>query len=814
LAERTFPDSSAIRDVPWSQLWQLPALLAGLVLFGIGLYMALPEGEENDFPGALAATEQALEVNELETAEQNLSQMAPVISEATTDQQARYHLYWGDQVYLTQEDKGWDRSENHSQILQYYRRAEELGAELGGKRLQRMGESLIALGREGEALELLDRLEGEPARRRYLLIREMIERRLARGGPEEITNVASLLERFAVEVAAETDPKLRRAQEAWGVSLRARALVQADAPLRAIDYLSRQIIRLSNQQEDRSDLAPLYVQLAQAYQLIGDHAEARLRFHAAQKLLLPDDPLNAAVLVGLGQIDLAESGDVRQALEHFASAVRKYPGAPDYLDALIGKADCEARLGAHSEAIDHFGQAVSDLMDRPPQLRGKAEDVTATVLSHYELNFDRNDFTLALDYLSVLRPLYPEELPTRLLEQFAVCHELIAKQKMAQAESGSTEAGNELSEAAQRMAYQEAHIHFTRAAEHYYKHAMAVTVADDDAHGESLWQAAANYDAAQRWGKAIEVYAEFINGRTSDPRRLEATRKLGLSYMADGQYEPASELFLSMIRDHPHSPETYACLVPLARCQIAMDQVDDARRTLMNVVEDHPAITPDSTQFRDALIALGRLLYTQGQREEAIERLSMAVERYGDSQEGARLKFMLADAYRQSVADLEETLDEPLSQSVRLNLQAERASRLENAQVLFGEVIDAYEKREKKTTGVEALYERNAYFYRADCAYDLGRYEQAIEQYNLAAKRYEEHPASLVALVQIVNAYSELGQTDQARAANLRAMYQLNRIPESAFDDPSLPMRHEHWRDWLRSSTELNLFDSQASVGG
>jgi len=813
VAEQAASSSTPIREIPWSQLWQLPSLLAGLVLFGVGLYLALPEQEQNDFAGALEMTAKAHEMSDLKLAEDNLRGMEPDIQEATPEQQARYHLYWGDQIYLTQEEEGWDRADNHLAIIDHYRKAEELGATLNGVRLQRMGESLVALGREGEALALLERLEGEPARRRYLLLRSMIEQRLARGGPDEITQVTSLLTRFAEEVRHETDQGLRRQQEIWAASLRARALVQADAPLKAIEFLSRKLLQFGDQKASNEDLAPLHVQLARGYQIIGDHAEARLRYQAAQKLLLPDDPLNAQVLVGLGQIDLAESGDVRQALEHFSSAVRNYPGSDAYLDALIGKADCEARLGAHAEAIDHFGQAVATLMNRPPQLREKAEDIAATVLSHYEVNFDRSDFTLALDYLTVLRPLYTGELPPRLLEQFAVCHELLAEQKMAEAESGSTETGGSLSEGARRMAYQEAHIHFTRAAEHYYQHAMAVTIADDDAHGESLWQAAANYDAAHRWGKAIEVYAEFIQGRTSDPRRLEAQKKLGLSYMADGQYDAASELFLAMIEEHPRSPETYAALVPLARCQIAMEQFDDAKRTLMNVVEDHPAITPESTQFRDALIALGKLLYTQGDREEAIERLGTAVERYGNSPEGARLKFMLADAYRQSVDDLEDTLEEPLSQSVRLNLQAERASRLENAQVLFGQVIEDYEQRDDERTGVEALYERNAYFYRADCAYDLGRYEQAIEQYNLAAKKYEQHPASLVALVQIVNAYSELGQTDQARAANLRAIYQLNRIPESAFDDPSLPMRHEHWRDWLRSSTELNLFNTQASAG-
>jgi len=158
-------------------------------------------------------------------------------------------------------------------------------------------------------------------------------------------------------------------------------------------------------------------------------------------------------------------------------------------------------------------------------------------------------------------------------------------------------------------------------------------------------------------------------------------------------------------------------------------------------------------------------------------------------------------------------LEEPLPQSKVREYQAERVRRLEQALILHSQVVTQLgEMDEKKLSPILQLYFRNAYFYRADCAFDLARYEQAIELYDSAARRWRDHPSSLVALVQMVNSYAELGQYQNARAVNLRARDHLRRIPEEAFDDPSLPMTRKHWQDWLHWSSKLKLFDPQASA--
>src|SRR5690606_38412268 len=142
------------------------------------------------------------------------------------------------------------------------------------------------------------------------------------------------------------------------------------------------------------------------------------------------------------------------------------------------------------------------------------------------------------------------------------------------------------------------------------------------------------FDQAQEWKRAIEVYAEFVETRQNDAKRLAAIHQLGRAYLSDGQYAPAAQLFLQLVEEHPNSPETSDSLVPLARADIAMGRIDAAERTLLQVATDHPAITPESVQYQQALVELGKLYYRLGERDGdyhvlTIERLEEAVERYG-----------------------------------------------------------------------------------------------------------------------------------------------------------------------------------------
>jgi tetratricopeptide (TPR) repeat protein len=804
------------REPRWSQVWQMPALVLGLLMFAVGVYLALPEREVIDFGQVLDEVSQYLKAENLEKAQEALeSQLGPFLEQAPGLERARYELYWGDLVYQQQRQKNWDLPENHLKTLNHYQSAKDLGLTLDPLHLQRLAETLVALNREEDAVKVLDALGEGEVRRRYLVLRQIIERRLTAGSSR--VDVMPLVARFELELSSEPSQRDRRPQELWAAGVRTRAFLEAGTAEEAIKYLQRRMIVLMDEGGE-GDLGPLQVLLAQAYQSAGDYRQAQRWYRLAQQKLDVNDDTNAQVLVGLAQVELAETGDVRAALEGFAAAEEQYPAAATHLEALIGRADCEARLGVHPEAVEHFGRAVAAVAGAQPRDAQRVKLLASAIRSHYEFNLTHEDYDVALEYLNLVRPLYEPDYPADLQIELASTHERIGELRLREAWGGEAPADPEAARGKQvdpaaKMRFQEAAVHFGEAAGYYMRHAEQTMGTDEQAFADSLWNSARCYDRAQMWDKAIEVYAEFVRSRPQDPRQLEAMRLLGMAYQSIGQHETAVELFTELIEGNGRSPEAYASLVPLAQCRESMGDFENAERVLLHVVTDHPAITPESVQYELALIELGKLYHQLGRYEEAIGRLSEAVQRYGQAAQGAQLRFRLADAYRLSVEQIDKDLLEPMPQPKQAALKRERARRLEEAQALFAAAIGELEaKPESARTALEKLFLRNAYFYRADCVYDLGRYEQAIDLYDLAARRWENDPASLVALVQIVNAYCELGRPQEAKIANDRARWQLKRIPEEAFDDPSLPMTREHWQEWLRWSSELDLFGSQASA--
>ncbi|MEX0885041.1 MAG: tetratricopeptide repeat protein [Phycisphaeraceae bacterium] len=800
------------RTPPWSQVWHLPVLLLGVGVFLLGLYLAMPRPEPFDHPEHLNQAATALQAGNTERATEILDHVEPHLDTADGQQLGRYWQYRGD-LGFQQRQRRYTRPADtpawrdaNQRILRDYHRAEQTGRPIDDRSLRRLAETLVHLGREDQALALLDRLEDAPARHRYQLVRRLIEQHRHAAPLDRLDALASLVERFRHELRAETDPARRREQEIWITNLRAQVQLQAGDPRRIIAELPRWIQRLGND----PDLAPLRVRLAQAYERIGDVEQAGYYYQLAQQQIEANDDLNASIHVGLGRIALGNrAGDqVEQAFEHFAVVTREFPSHDVYIDALINRADCEARLGEHDDALAHFALAVQVLDERAPAWDPRRDELEATVRVHIDRLGDRERHEQALELLRILEPLHGDEMPRDLRLEFAHIHERVSQVHHAHA------AAPGITRDARRLANREAAAHFEAAARHFHEHARQVTITDDQAHGSSLWAAAENFDRAERWQDAIEVYTEFIQVRELDPMRLRAFNRLGRAYLSDGQYASAVELFTRLLEDHPRSPEAYDSLVPLARAYIALEREDAAERTLLSIVDDHEAITPESDEYQQALIELGKLYYRQAEHDgrryaQAIERLTEAVDRYGHGEAGAELRYLLADAYRRSVPALDAEIDQQRARQRRVELENERDRRLDLAQRTYNQAVNLLEARadERALTELDHLYLRNAYFYQADAAYDRQRYELAIELYHEAALRWRDHPASLVALVQIFNAHCELGQFQEARVANERARTQLDRIPDEAFQDPTLPMSRRHWEDWLRWTSELEVAD-------
>jgi len=247
--------------------------------------------------------------------------------------------------------------------------------------------------------------------------------------------------------------------------------------------------------------------------------------------------------------------------------------------------------------------------------------------------------------------------------------------------------------------------------------------------------------------------------------------------------------------------------VPLAQALLAdADPANDgeAEELLRKVVGGSmgDARTP---QYREALLSLGDLLYQTRRYERAIELFEEARARYPDVDGVDLIRFRLADAYRLSARTLEQTLaGEAMPDSRRREMERLVRERRQAAIAGFEQVRAGLEGKDpRQRTPLERVYLRNSYFYLGDLAFEMGDYQEAIRQYDRARERYPEDPASLVAMVQIVNAHLESGDDARARTANERALRFFNSLPDEVWDDPTLPMGRKEWEQWLGATSRL-----------
>ncbi len=796
---------------PLSQLWQLPVLLASVVLFGFGVYLMAPKpAPAPDYARPLEVAEGQIKAGEFEPALKTLHDAELEMTKLTVPQQARLKMLQADAVSLGQKHAGGNTATNHQTIVRNYQLAQKLGAKLDEPRMRRLADSLAVTGEIEAALEILSKLGESGAEPRQRLLKQIVTATLAER-PLNPPRATDAIERLRVE------PGLTRENMVWAAAREAQLLMLQNKS--AVDLLLRRYAQLKGRDgKPDPELAEIMVGLGRAYLAESDAKTAERWVSRAREALPETDPLTGEALLVEGQVR-AEMGNYAEAHELFDRVATRFAGSPVYGEAMVGKAEAAARLDDMEKALADYDKAAELSMAGKMQAEvGKR--LMESLQTQSDLRFARGDYELALQFLTLQQKLQLPPLPVDLLGRLAVTHEQIAR-RLQGIEDGVADTGQAWAKLGADMRVRVTE-EYASAAEFYRMHAAALRTEDDAAYGSSLWKSGEYFDRAGQHKQAIIVFTEFIQGRPQDPNRIEAIYKLAQSHQADSQFDQAIDLYQRLIDGMPKSREAYSALVPLARCLLAKGPkfVDRAEHVLLSVVTDHEAIKPESREYHDALVELGQLYYHRGEEgdfEKAIARLSEVVQRYGSAAgpgEVPELQFQLGDAYRKSVDQIEKKLAGSLPPSQRAALVTERAKRLDDAKQSFEAVIADLEKQDARSlTDLQALYLRNSYFYRADCAYDLRQFEGplgSIELYNRALQHYEKHPSALIALMQIVNSYSELGQWDKARATNERAKEVLKRIPDDVFNDPNLPMNRQHWQRWLDWSSQLASGESPA----
>jgi tetratricopeptide (TPR) repeat protein len=727
---------------------------------------------------------------------------------------ARFHALRGEAVFLGQRQLAPDAPsaddaaayKNNTLALEEFAKARELDVgSITPRRLAFVAEALLDLRRDDDAERAIMELPDEVGDRRRSLLREAIDRWLD-GPPAFHGRAFALMERLA------SDPGVPEEDRAWVMARRAGAMLDDGNTQAAIDLLLTEVQRLASMKGAAA--GELLLLLGRAYIDAGQLAPAGQQLAQAEQSLPPGDARRGLVETMLARIAHSR-GDIDEARDRFTSVVERFPGTDAQALALLGVAETESDLGRDEEALAAYSKVI-DLLPKVRTPMGVSQTVVEASLGqrHQARSAaDQHEAALSYAYLA-LRTFPAGQTSAAAHERIAQTHRAIASGLLGDAANEPDLASRLGSMDSQRV--EKARTHFARAGEEFDAHARRAMIDNPVAASESLWSAADSFDRAGDQSRAIDLFTQFVQTHKSSDRVLAGKYRLARCFQAMNKYDSAVQLFEEILRDNAGSDEAYRSYVPLAQCYLLRSgdaDSDKAERLLLSVMSGR-VFRPDAPDFRRALVELGQMYLRIGRAPDAIARLREAVERYPDAPERVRWEFDLADAMRLSAQGLDKQLTDAMPVSDRQELMLLRRERLVEAQGLYDKVRAALETIDlDKLSKVQQLILRNAIFYRGDCAYDLGDYDTAIRLYDAAAQRYATDPASLVAMIQIVNCYAAQGKMREARTAHSRAQMRLRELPESSWQGAMTPMDRRHWERWLETSLRLEKAEKQAQAG-
>ena len=822
----------------WAALrsaWHIPLLLVGVALLVGGIVAAFATAPEPSFEPDLEQAARLIDAEQYDQAIERLNaRVFPYLEEGLTpDQRRRFHVLLARSLYLAQQARGMDLEANHRNVLGEYLEAERRNATLDAADAFYLGDTFNRLSRTDDAIERAERLR-DSAPDRWLELTTRVIERLLDGNSEGREAAADLLTRLAAE------PELPLEIRVWIAARQAEMRIAQGFYEEALDRLLRQMPRL--REATPVELAELYLLLGESYLRVSppQHAEAQENLARAERVLgSGGDPMLARVNLSWARSLIsdpdAEPTDFDEARDRLAVVAQRFAATDQFLPALLAIGEVEAIQGNWDQAVDAYSRLVEEMetaglvasgsvRELPGQaaepvemgLGGAldAEAATASLLARYRERAGVGQWDQAERFARLAERLWPiGKAPAGVVVAVARANEQLAEEIVGDATSGLMPAAIEIA-ALDPTTRREAARRLRTAGAYYREHADKVVLTDNEAFGESLWRSSLAFDRAGERAVAILTLQRFAEAFPGDERQAEARYRLAQAYQARGEYERAATEYQQLLDDRNDplngkgvGPFADASYVPLAQCFLLdgnSENDGEAEALLRRVVGGELGATR-SENFRDALVELGRLYYQIAEFERAIERLEEAVERYPDDPGVDGLRFLLADSYRLSAGEIGERLiTEVMPDTERRALETERGDRLRRSMVLYGRVRDELETRDpRRRTAAESLDLKHSYFYLGDCAFDLGDFAAAIGHYDTARERFPADPSSLVALVQIVNAYVELGDMERARTADERARRFFQSLPEAALDDPNLPMTRRDWERWLDSSAQL-----------
>lgn len=795
--------------VSWRSLWQAPALLVAVMLLVGGGLTAILTAPKPNIVRMIDEAEQLVEAEKYPAALEVLNkQLLPYHTSGAMNAQQRqqFHLLRGRTVYLLQQSEGFELPENSQTVADEFGEAVKEGQQLSPRDKFFLANSLVVLGKYPQAIDLAHALPSEARIDRSKIIMRVVEGLLAAPDLDSDTTLRLLAEFLG-------ERELTAQSRGWALARQAELLMRQGLVTSAITKMLQTMPSLITDL-DRDQLGELYLLLGRAYFETDALSEAAKQLSLSAKLLLPSDPKHAQATILLARID-EQIGDPpeegrAQAKQKYADVLERFPGSPVRLPALLGLGEVNAAMGDREESLHAYTELVQELVAGKKHLSVSSAGVTESLMSRASARYEAGKTEEALDYATLAEKLYPQDqCPPEVLHLIATAHRHAAEELFQGVDPGAAKLLElaRLDPATREQVRQ----HLVTAGRYFKRHADRIGINDNAGFGRSLWMAAGCFDQAGDTEQAIPLFADYAKFFPGERQQPEARFRLARAHQSRGDYSMAEQLFKQLIDESQQQggnagPFGDASYVPLAQCyMVDADATNDTlAEGLLNQVVRGQAGGTGSPQFRDALMELGRLRAAKGEFAGAIQLLDEAANRFPDWSHIDSVRYELADAFRQDARGILKTLGEAMPDAKRQALVQARQERLQRAAELFEVCRRDLEARDaRRLSKLEQLQLRNCYFYIPDCEFELKDFDNAIRHYDAAREKYSADPASLVAMVQIVNAYVEQGDLKRAATAQERAKRFYDSLPLSVWADQNLPMSQGDWLKWLNSMDKL-----------
>jgi len=775
--------------------WQIPALLAGVCLLGTGLYRIVAAYEPVTFEQQLDKVRLLRERGALTRANAYVGHLLSQ-KELPEDHSGELHRLLVGIVYKAETGLRRHKPENARAIVTQFHKAVACGTTPDAEDFNALGHAYLWLDRRGDAISALRRALSLGPRRPIPIRRLLVALETQPGRPLSPSTLADL---DAIVADADAAPGDYR----WALEQKIKSKLDGGQSVEALALVEQGKQRLAGTAER---LALVYSEALCLWKT-GRPLEAETLLRSFRNSWTAHDDLwgRSGWLLGRLQQD---DGRPQAALAFFEDVLGSFQVGVLNDVSELGRAECLVELDRYERALTVFERLKPRLIDAEPgaALNRDAVRTTMTTVGESLIRSDRprlgirfleTALSLADASDGVLRSEYASRIAAGLVD-------------LAHAARQATPAPGADGEAASL---------FARAAEMYLSKAGLMPL-DEEATATALESAADSFDAAGLTDRAVEVLTQLTAEHPTFSRRAEALLRLALAHRALRSHAAAVASFETLVADHARSPSALAAVVPLAESLISLgdDQALRGERMLVDVVDERGenlVFGPQAKEYRRALFTLAEYLCASSEAAEAsvdqapsvrlagaIGRLEDAISLYPDDPRIPRLRFLLAEAYRQSAQLIREADADRFDEAAAKESLRRFRAALEGYEAVKAALASV---DTSSLDDLEKTYLRTSYLYIGDCLFDLGRLDAAVEAYREAAWRYENEPAAVSAAMQVVHCYQRLGKPAEATAALARLEWLLKKIPEAAFDTQRRMSSKAYWQTMARRMARVQL---------